>query len=248
MAVLEGSLFSESLRMNTALFVILPDGSKRLDEDGDLPVLYLLHGLSDNHANWVYNTGIVRYAQSAGIAVVMPEVQRSFYCDMAYGLRYYQYVAEELPAACHRLFRVTDRPAGSYVAGLSMGGYGALKLALRSPGRFAAAGSFSGAVDIKARLEDPAAQTPETYGVNGGRLSAEDDLFLLTAKAAKEHVATPALYITCGLSDFLHEDNQRFCRQLDFLRIPYVYEEWAGGHEWAFWDRSVKQFLQFIGS
>ncbi len=246
MAVFEGSLFSESLRMNTSLFVILPDSSDRRDENGDLPVLYLLHGLSDNHANWVYNTGIVRYAQAAGMAVVMPEVQRSFYCDMAYGLRYYEYVAEELPAACRRLFHITDRPEASYVAGLSMGGYGALKLALRAPGRFAAAGSFSGAVDIKARLGDPAAQTPETYGINGGRLAAEDDLFLLTAKAAKEHLPTPALYLTCGLSDFLHEDNRRFCRQLDFLKIPYIYEEWAGSHEWGFWDRSVKQFLQFI--
>ncbi len=69
---------------------------------------------------------------------------------------------------------------------------------------------------------------------------------MLTANAAKEHIPLPPIYLTCGLSDFLYNGCARFRKQLDFLKIPYVYEEWAGDHNWDFWDRSIKQFLEFI--
>ena len=81
------------------------------------------------------------------------------------------------------------------------------------------------------------------------RLRAErvsTPILMLTARAVNTGQKLPALYLTCGLSDYLYEDNRRLRRQLDFLHIPYVYEEWAGAHEWDFWDRSVRQFLQFI--
>ena len=242
MAVFEGTLYAESLQLSTGVCVILPESGARTDDDGNPAVLYLLHGLSDNHAGWLHNTNIVRYAEEAGLAVVMPEVQRSFYCDMAYGLPYFTYLTEELPALCRRLFRLTDRRELTYIAGLSMGGYGALKAALRYPERYGAAASFSGAVDVRTRLT----REPEHVAIVGDGLKAEDDLLQLTARAVRQHAALPSLYLTCGLSDFLYEDNARFRKQLDFLRIPYVYEEWAGAHEWAFWDRSVRQFIQFL--
>ena len=124
MALFAGSLYAESLGMNTGVTVSLP--GERRDRTGDMPVLYLLHGLSDDHTSWVRRTDIDRYAEEWGVAVIMPEVQRSFYCDMTNGPRYFTYIVDELPALCQRLFRVSARREDNFVAGLSMGGYGAM--------------------------------------------------------------------------------------------------------------------------
>src|SRR4051795_10646195 len=115
---------------------------------GEPPVLYLLHGLSDDHTAWLRNTSIDRYAAARGLAVVMPQVQRSFYADEVHGGRYWTFLSEELPEVVGSFFRVSTRREDTYVAGLSMGGYGALKWALREPHRFAAAASLSGALDL----------------------------------------------------------------------------------------------------
>ena len=129
--------------------------------DGDPPVLYLLHGLSDDDTIWLRRTSIERYVAPLGLAVVMPQVHRSFYTDEAYGGRYWTFLSEELPALVGSLFRVSSRREDTFVAGLSMGGYGALKWALRQPERFAAAASLSGAVHVaglrtrRDRPEDP---------------------------------------------------------------------------------------------
>ena len=115
MALFAGSLYAESLGMNTGVTVSLP--GERRDRTGDMPVLYLLHGLSDDHTSWVRRTDIDRYAEEWGVAVIMPEVQRSFYCDMTNGPRYFTYIVDELPALCQRLFRVSARREDNFVAG-----------------------------------------------------------------------------------------------------------------------------------
>ena len=247
MPVFNGSVYSKSLRMHTGIAVSVPD-SYHMPQDGRMPVLYLLHGLCDDHTAWTVKSNAARYAEQAGIALVMPEVQRSFYTDMKYGPRYFTYVADELPALMAQWFRIESDPQRTYIAGLSMGGYGALKIALRRPQRYAAVGCFSGCVDLRSMIQQPSSEMSpeEMFGINGGTMEPEDDIFLLTAGAAKEHTPLPSIYLTCGLSDPLHEQNARLRKQLDFLKLPYVYEEWAGSHEWNFWDRSIRQFLQFI--
>jgi S-formylglutathione hydrolase FrmB len=126
------------------------------DSDGDgPPVLYLLHGMSDDHTAWLRYTSIERYAAAAGLAVVMPAAARSFYTDEAQGHAFWALVADELPEIVSSFFRVSTRPERTYVAGLSMGGYGAVKLALARPRQFAGAASLSGALDIVRRAEEP---------------------------------------------------------------------------------------------
>lgn len=250
MAVFEGSLYSEAMQMQTGVTVIFPEESAAKPlKDGKFPVLYLLHGLEDDHTCWLHRTRIDYYLRGKNLVVVMPEVQRSFYSDMAHGLPYFTYITEDLPRMVKQLFNVTDDPRHTYIAGLSMGGYGALKCALRNPTAYAAAGAFSAAADVRQEVEDPA-HSPffpgEAYGIFGDRLTPENDLLMLTAKAAKEHIALPPMYIACGLSDPLYEANKRLRTQLDFLKIPYAYEEWAGAHNWDFWDKAIQNFLQFI--
>lgn len=145
MAFLNCEVFSKTLNMATALRVILPDEG----ELGAANTVYLLHGLSDNSSGWTRYTAVEQYARERGLAVVMPEVQRSFYADMAAGLDYFGYVAVELPAMCERMFGLPHERTKRYVMGLSMGGYGALKCALTYPERYAGVGSFSGVVDIR---------------------------------------------------------------------------------------------------
>ena len=131
--------------MTTSFQVILPD-------EGDLSevkVVYLLHGLSDNCTGWTRYTSCERYARERNVALVLPEVQRSFYIDGVYGLNYFTYVAQELPQACRRMFGLSDKRENNYIMGLSMGGYGALKCALTYPRNYAGCGSFSGVADLK---------------------------------------------------------------------------------------------------
>ena len=136
MAYVRMDVKSEVMDMYTSLIVLLPDGA----ENEDIPVVFLLHGLSDNATNWSRFTAAERYAASYGVAVVMPEVQRSFYTDMKYGLDYFKYVTDELPALIRRYFRLNC--TSMYVMGLSMGGYGALKCALTYPERYKGAAAF----------------------------------------------------------------------------------------------------------
>ncbi|MFD0818010.1 alpha/beta hydrolase, partial [Micromonospora zhanjiangensis] len=154
MALMRCDFFSETLGLNTSMTVLLPQrtatqiGMSGATRDGDPPVLYLLHGLSDDDTIWLRRTSIERYVAPLGLAVVMPQVARSFYTDEANGNRYWTFLSEELPELCRSFFRLSDRREDTFVAGLSMGGYGALRWALRAPHRFAAAASLSGALDL----------------------------------------------------------------------------------------------------
>lgn len=243
MAIFDGTIFSQQLKMMTSLYVLLPENDTRRDEEGNVPVLYLLHGLSDNHSCWVRRTNVERYAEEAGIAVVIPEVQRSFYTDMCYGLPYFRYVAQELPALCQRLFRVSAKRENNMIAGLSMGGYGALKTAMTYPERFRAAASFSGAVELTEFVDR---KEPENVAIYGDAILPENDLFGLTKSLAETGKEKPELYLTCGFSDFLYEENTHYRALLDRVGYSYTYEEWEGGHEWDFWDASIKKAIAWL--
>ena len=155
MALVTCDFFSDVLEVGCSMTVVLPQPTEeQIGVEGDavprtdFPVLYLLHGLSDDHTAWLRYTSVERYAAAAGVAVVMPAVNRSFYANEVSGGRYWDYVAEELPQIVGNFFRVSQDPAQTYVAGLIMGGYGAMKLALTHPDRFAAAATLSGALDL----------------------------------------------------------------------------------------------------
>src|SRR5271154_6181517 len=160
MSFLDFHFFSEALALTCSAHVILPQattaqigmtGGKTREK---YPTLYLLHGLSDDHTIWTRRTSIERYAAERNIAVVMPAVTRSFYQDMASGPKYWTFLSEELPALCQRYFPLSAAREDNFAAGLSMGGYGDLRLALARPEKFAAVASLSGALDLARRLRD----------------------------------------------------------------------------------------------
>ena len=190
MALLSVDFFSDVLEVGASMNVVWPQTTEHQvgvsggrETSGGPPVLYLLHGRTDDHSAWVRNTSIERYAVAAGVAVVMPAVQRSFYTDEVHGDRYWTFLSEELPALVGSMFRVSQRREDTFVAGLSMGGYGAVKWALRDPDRFAAAATMSGALDIRALLRDPERRQELVDRVFGPDPGPDEDVFALLESA-----------------------------------------------------------------
>jgi S-formylglutathione hydrolase FrmB len=235
MALITAHLESDTLAVATTITVVLPERSP------DPPVLYLLHGLTDDHTSWTRHTSIEQYADDAGLAVVMPSVHHSFYTDEVHGHPYLTYVSEELPSLVQSLFRVSGRPEHTFVAGLSMGGYGALKLALRHPGRYAAAASLSGTLDITylAGREDRQAIYHRAFD---GAVRDDDDLFSLLAAAP----STPPLYVGCGTSDALLDANERFIAAATAAGVDVTTDLRPGDHEWSVWDAMIADVVDWL--
>lgn len=153
MAVLEIEYSSKILDQNRQVVVIYPDADQILEtEDSDIPVLYLLHGMSGNHNSWRSRTNVERLVRKTNLIVVMPSTENGWYTNTKYGMNYYDAISEELPKVLQRWFpNMTTKREKTFIAGLSMGGYGAFKLAFLS-NRFAYAGSFSGALKFDLAL------------------------------------------------------------------------------------------------
>lgn len=114
--------YSEVLGIQTAAYVLLPDPQVMAQSASPIPVLYLLHGLSDDHTMWLRQTRVEQYARRYRVAVVMPAANRSFYMDMAHGPKYETFISRELPSVIERYFPVCRKRVGRFIAGLSMGG------------------------------------------------------------------------------------------------------------------------------
>ncbi len=263
MALVHVDFFSEVLGLCCQADVILPQklqgiGQEGANREGDAPVLWLLHGASDDHTIWQRRTSIERYVAPLGIAVVMPAVQLSFYTNMALGGRYFDYITEELPALMQDFFHLSAKRADNFVAGLSMGGYGAFKVALAKPNQYAAAASLSGALDICAvirrQANEPEIQQhpprPNLWEMVFGDPSAiegsEHDLLYLLKKGVAEQAELPKMYITCGTEDFLYTDNLTFRDLAQRLGVEFTYHEEPGTHEWGYWDRNIQKILEWL--
>lgn len=245
LAFFEGSIYSNKLKMSTSISVSLPHDLSKKPENG-FPVLYLLHGLFDNHSDFARNTNIDRCAGERGIAVIMPEVQKSYYTDMVYGLDYFSYVSDELPKLCREMFGLSKRREDTFAAGISMGGYGALKCALKRPDVFSACAGISGAIDMERRALDCKSR-PEMRCAFGDPaiFSKDNDIFEL-AKSIAQNNLKQRFYICCGTDDSMLAESRRFKEKLNELNIELTYKESRGGHEWAYWDSVLPQVLDFF--
>jgi putative tributyrin esterase len=235
MALLTCHVESEALAVATTFTAFVPQ------EVENPRVLYLLHGLTDDHTGWSRYTSIERYADDAGLAVVMPSVHHSFYTDEVHGHAYWTFVSEELPGLVRALLRVSDRPEDTFAAGLSMGGYGAVKLALTHPDRYAAAASLSGTLDIH-YLADREDRAEIWHRAFDGVVQEPNDLFSLLAVAP----SVPPLYIGCGTSDGLLDANERFIAAAGEAGVEVTADLRAGDHEWSLWDAQIADVIAWL--
>ena len=254
MAFLQIQFFSAVLNVASTVNVILPEANQGIGMGAsaakELPqVLYLLHGYSDDHSIWMRRTSVERYAADHNLAVIMPAVNHSFYCNEVYGEKYWDFVCDELPRTMHRFLRMSRKPEDTYVAGLSMGGYGAMRLALTYPGRYAAAASFSGAVDLAGvfyQRRHSGAEIDRVFGDRKELSGSEYDLFTLMEKNANAP-RKPWLYVSCGTKDFLFDQHKAFVPALRKNGWEVMsHEEPDTTHEWGFWDTQIKAFIELI--
>lgn len=245
MALFHVSLRSNSMGMMTNAYVILPTDTSEIPEGG-YPVLYLLHGLSDDHTKWLRSTRIEEYALKYRLCVVMPEAQCSFYCNMANGLPYDDYITKDLPEFIEKTFPVTRDRRFTFIAGLSMGGFGALKSGMREYKKYGACAGLSSAVFL---FENADKNHPLARAIMGESIvrNERDDLFAVSEKLASvpEEERT-RVYFCVGTSDFLYNDNQRLKAHFDKIGLPYLYEEGEGTHNWDFWDEYIQHALKFF--
>lgn len=234
--------------------VILPQttqnqiGMEGKSRKGKLPCLYLLHGMSDDHTIWLRRTSIERYVADKGIAVVMPAVHRSYYSDIQSGARYWEYISEEVPKIMRDFFPLSDKREDNFVAGLSMGGYGAFKLALNKPDQYSAAASLSGVLYNDWNRDDRILDSMKSaFGSEEKFKESVNDLDYIARELSKTSKPKPRLYQCCGTEDFLYKDNQKYKTIIEKLDFDYTYEEDGGfSHEWGYWDMKIQCVLDWL--
>ena len=260
MALFQCNFFAETLGYCTSVQVLLPYGNHSWDSNRDFHklyprhqhfrTLYLLHGMYEDETTWIRRSNIERYAAARQIAVVFPAAQNSYYTDMCCGQDYFTYLTEELPAFVQATFPLSGQREDTFIAGLSMGGYGACKAALKKPELYAAFASLSGALDIGAVADYISNEFEyKTFtGVFGPPQKARggpDDLFHLISKV--DPAALPRAYFACGTEDELcYSMNQRFLKCMNQYQIEYTYEEGPGTHNWTFWDLYIQRALDWM--
>jgi S-formylglutathione hydrolase FrmB len=258
MAFLTGNLYSKSLVMDTRIDLFLPQDGRRYVWGENPKTLILLHGLSDDASVWSRRTAVERYAERYNLALVMPEVHRSFYQDTKNGQKYYTYITEELPDLLEKMFSVSLKRDDLLIAGLSMGGYGALRCAFDKPERFGYCGAFSGAYDLRALVKDADSMVDilgdfpaDIRGIFGEKPEVPEsaEIPFILKKAKKSGVTLPKLYMVCGTADFIYQHTLDVHRRLGELGIEHIYEEFEGKfHEWDVWDEAIEKMLKhFLG-
>ncbi len=252
MALIRIDHVPESVGVNLPLYIILPDPGKF----GEVPlakrkVLYLLHGLSDDGSAWQRYTSIETLAAAYGLVVVMPSAGRSFYTDQSNGQSYFTYLTGELPRYLADVFGLKPRRADTFMAGNSMGGYGAFKAALLHPELYSAAASFSGVLSLAvlALLPESDPRKPEFAQLFGGldNLSGgEHDPAAWLERAAKDPSSLPRLFLSVSRQEDIYPLSGMFHAACQALGVRSEYHEEDGAHDWFFWDRQIRLFLASI--
>ncbi len=252
MALIHVNFYSQTLGMQRSMDVIMPQKSNGIGQEGTeneekIPVLYLLHGASDDHTIWQRRTSIERYAVEKGLAVVMPATDLGFYADMKYGYDFWQFFSKEMFELVHEFFPgLSTERKDTFVAGLSMGGFGTLKLGIMCPERFAAAASLSGMVDpVSWYDQDLNEQFQLIYGTKEEAEGSINDLPYQMEQLISSGKQMPKFYMTCGTEDFLYPMNVAF-RDRFRDRIDLTYHEEPGIHEWGYWDRNIQRIIEWL--
>lgn len=261
MALIQVNFISQSLMRTVPIQVILPVDKitfpgmpKR--EDKPFKTLYLLHGIFGNYTDWVCGTNIQKWAEEKDLAVVMPSGDNMFYVDQEASHTYYgEFIGKELVEITRKMFHLSDKREDTFIAGLSMGGYGAIRNGLKYHDTFGYIAGLSSALII----DGLAARTNEHPVFIERRDFAESifgDLVLvknsdrdpewLVRKLKDEKAEFPKMYMACGTEDSLLGVNQKLRDILKEAKVDLTYEQGPGGHEWDFWNRYIKKVVDWL--
>lgn len=240
MAFIHASFFSKVLAKEAGMNVIVPETGK-----GPYPVFYLLHGLSDDYTIWHRRTRIEWFVRDMPLIVVMPDGYRSFYTDNHRGAAYDRYMVEDVIGFAERTFPAIGKRSGRCIGGLSMGGFGSMRLALAHPDLFVSAHSHSGwsSSFTKPYPKERREMFKDIFGPKPK--GSAHDVYALAAKHKRARTQLPQLRIDCGHSDFLIENNRAFHAHLEKIGVPHEYAEFPGEHNWDYWEEHIVEALLF---
>lgn len=256
MAFIQMNFVSQCLMRSVNVNVLLPAdkiGFSAADskEDVHYKTLYLLHGVFGSNVDWVNGTRIQRYAEENDLAVIMPAGENGFYVDQPASHNYYgEFVGKELVEFTRKIFPLSRKREDTFIGGLSMGGYGALRNGLKYSDTFGCIVSLSGAM----HLEEIAARTEESeffiegksyaqacFGDLGKLLESDMNPKWLIRKLKESGKSIPSVYMACGNQDKLLSANEEMYEFLKKEGVQVSLETAPGGHEWDFWDTYIKK-------
>ena len=235
--------------------VLPPDYAAKEAANVRYPVLYLLHGLTGHFDNWTDKTKLAQYAMNYRVIIVTPEGNNGWYVDSATvpQEKYESYIIQELMPDVEKRYRTMTSREGRAIAGLSMGGYGALKFGLKYPEKFVFAGSLSGALkaaawsDMELTVAGNWVKAPITqaFGTGATETRKQNEVYQMVKDLTPEKTAAlPFIYLSCGTEDFLIADNQQMMQTLLLKKVPHEFRQTPGIHDWKFWDAQVLEILR----
>jgi putative tributyrin esterase len=256
MAYIRFSFYSHTMQMNVDVSVVFPNRTF-LDDDKGFPyryqpgvtyqTLWLFSGGSGDYSDWVRFAGVERYAERAQLIIISPRIE--FGIDWSTGEKYYTYLTEELPDLIKFLFPVSDKRENNFVAGLSMGGYGAYRWAFNHPEKFACVGSFSSPVDVLEDLErgcNGNAHIVTAFGGVEGVKNTDKDILYLARKHRAASTVMPRMYQACGTEDFTYNWNKRARDVFRELGFDHTWVEAPGTHNWDFWAEIIPKYIAWL--
>jgi len=247
MSLIKMRFFSEALNMFTPVNIILPQPRNARADIAPLPAIYLLHGMGDDAFSWLRKSCAERYALQHGAAVIMPDGGLSCYENMVHGAKYRDYICRELPMLIQATFPVCSDRENNFIAGCSMGGFGALKLGLAHPEKWSKIGCFSAAhFEYQPDMPRNKAMLKRVYGDRIADFDAQIAADALAANAANKHIS---IWHCCGDDDILKPNalkTRAFFEAMPEGSVHYRFEMLPGRHDWALWDAAFAHFLDTL--
>jgi S-formylglutathione hydrolase FrmB len=244
----DATFHSTSLNRDVHYRILLPANYE--SSERRYPTLFLLHGLYGDDQNWTTRTNLVNYARDLNLIIAMPDAGNSWYVNSATDPadKFEDFIVKDFITEIDTRYRTIREGYARAVAGLSMGGYAAVKFSLKYPELFAFAGGISAALDASADLDERNAEFREglrnVFGEPGNLVRSQNDVFVLLANTGSKKL--PYFYLDCGSDDMFLDVNRKFAARLQQLRIPYEAHELPGGHTWNYWDGAIDRFLSLL--
>jgi len=261
MATIQMNLLSKTLMRTVPVNVILPVDKLVLPgmpvkEIKQYKTLYLLHGIFGNYTDWLHGTRIQRFAEENDLVVVMPSGDNAFYVDQPKMNNFYgEFIGKELVELTRKMFPLSDQREDTFIGGLSMGGYGALRNGLKYHETFGRIIALSGALvldDMPKRTNDSVFfierrdYAESCFGNLDELLESDKNPKYLIGQLKKRNVQMPKIYVACGTEDHLFGANKEFVAFLKANDVDVTYEEGPGGHDWDFWDQYIKKAIEWL--
>lgn len=262
MALVKVDFFSQSLMRTVSVQAIIP--VDKMVIAGQVPMiqqpfktLYLLHGIFGNDSDWILGTRIQRWAQDYNLAVIMPSGENKFYVDNPQSHEYYsRFIGEELIQIMRNMFPLSNKREDTFIAGLSMGGYGAIVNGLKYHQTFGYIAGLSSAFILESAIQSTDGEDipylnkrsylTSVFGDLDKVKGSHMDYYALVDSLIEDKAIFPNIYMACGTEDFLLQENRRFYQYLLENQVAVTYQEGPGGHEWDFWDCYLYKILEWL--